>query len=126
VAAIDAGTARLAAQPSAGASHQGLVDDEVARLDFREPLERLDQRIRGCDPSPGAWAQLGDEPIRLFGCGIDARSDAGEEPGTVLTVDASGLRLAVRGGVLRLQKLRRAEGKVAASDSGLAPGDRLS
>lgn len=125
VAAIDAGTARLTAQSEEGASFQGLVDDEVARLDFGLSVADLDQRIRGCDPSPGAWARLGEETVRLFGCGIDSRSEGGERPGTVLSVDAAGLRLAVRGGVLRLQKVRGAAGKVSAADSGIAPGDRL-
>ena len=74
VAAIDAGTAQLTAQVEAGASHQGLIDEDVARLDFeKEEAAALDRRIRGCDPSPGAWARLGDEEIRLFWC--TSRSD---------------------------------------------------
>jgi hypothetical protein len=43
----------------------------------------------------------------------------------VLSVDASGLRLAARGGRLRIAKVRRGEAKRAAHESGLAPGDRL-
>jgi methionyl-tRNA formyltransferase len=125
VAAIDAGSARLEPQGGEGASFQGLVNDEAARLNFGLSLDQLDQRIRGCDPSPGAWAQLGEEPVRLFGCGIAGRQDSGEAPGTVLGVDESGLRLAAVGGVLCLQKVRRAAGKVSATDSGLRPGDRL-
>lgn len=125
VAAIDAGSARLEPQAGEGASFQGLVNDEAARLNFGLSIDQLDQRIRGCDPSPGAWAQLGEEPVRLFGCGIADRQDSGEVPGTVLGVDESGLRLAALGGVLLLKKVRRAAGKVPATDSGLRQGDRL-
>jgi len=115
VAAIDAGSARLEPQSSEGVSFQGLVDDAVARLDFAGDFETLDRHIRGCDPGPGAWAELDGETVRLFGCGIDSRTDSGKAAGTILEVGESGLGLAVRGGVLRIQKVRRKAGKVAAA-----------
>jgi methionyl-tRNA formyltransferase len=131
VAAIAAGTARLAPQAEDGASFQGLLDERGARLDFAVDAVALDRRIRGCDPQPGAWARLGDETVRLYGSALEADSRSGggaaggAEPGTVLSVDASGLRLAARGGRLRIAKVRRGEAKRAAHESGLAPGDRL-
>jgi hypothetical protein len=44
----------------------------------------------------------------------------------VLSIDESGLRLAVRGGVLQIQKLRIGGSKCAAHESDLRVGDRLS
>jgi hypothetical protein len=35
------------------------------------------------------------------------------------------MKLAVRGGVLRIQKVRRAAGKTSAAESGVIAGDRL-
>ena len=125
VAAIAAGTARLTPQAAEGASVQGLVDDAVARIDLSAGLEAVDGLIRGCDPSPGAWLELEGEPIRLFGCAIESGSETGEAPGTVLGVDGEGLVLAVRGGSLRIRKVRRGGGKVAAHESGVSPGQRL-
>ncbi|MEZ4334006.1 MAG: formyltransferase family protein [Myxococcota bacterium] len=138
VAAIADGTARLTPQAEAGASFQPLLDDAGARLDFAQSAEALDRRIRGCDPQPGAWARLGDEVVRLFGCRLEPVPDpAGPErmergdgadgtvPGTVLAVDADGLLLAARDGRLRIAKVRRGEAKRPAHASGLRPGDRL-
>lgn len=128
VAAIADGTARLSAQPEAGASFQGLLDEAAARLDFAaQDAAALDRRIRGCDPQPGAWARLGDEVVRLFGATLEAGGapDAGAAPGTIVEVGASGLRLAARGGVLRIAKVRRGERKGPAIESGLRAGDRL-
>lgn len=126
VAGIDAGTARLTPQRTEGASFQGLVDDEVARIDLSADVDAIDRRIRACDPSPGAWLMRDGVTWRLFGCGVESREAPGAEPGTVVGVESDGLRLAVRGGILRIQKLRGATGKVVASESGLAAGDRLS
>jgi methionyl-tRNA formyltransferase len=125
VAEIDAGTARLSPQSEEGASFQGLVDDEVARLDLAEDATLLDRRIRGCDPQPGAWLSLGEERIRLYGSRVESRSEPTEAPGSILAVVESGLLLAVRGGILRIQKVRRATGKCVAHESGLEAGDQL-
>ena len=66
VAAIDAGTAAFQVQDESQASHQGLVDDEVARLDWTRDVAELDRWIRGCDPQPGAWSLRGSDTIRCF------------------------------------------------------------
>ena len=126
VAAIDSGTASLRPQVPEGASFQGLVDEEVAALDLRADVDALDRRIRGCDPQPGAWLSLGEERIRLFGSRVESKTEASEPPGSILAVVESGLLLAVLGGVLRIQKVRRAAGKTLPHESGLEVGDRLS
>lgn len=131
VAAIAAGTARLWPQGEQGASFHGLLDDRAARLDFAADAGALDRRIRGCDPQPGAWARLGDEVVRLYGSALEPGGVAGDgtargvAPGTITAVDPSGLRLAARGGDLRIAKVRRGDAKRVAHESGLRPGDRL-
>ena len=53
-------------QSDSGASFQGLVDDEVARIDWSRDAEEVDRLIRGCDPQPGAHAGLDDARVRLY------------------------------------------------------------
>jgi methionyl-tRNA formyltransferase len=125
VAAVAGGTARYEPQSEAGASHQGLVDDEVARIDWSKPLAELDCHVRGCDPAPGARARWGERVVRLF----DARR-LGEAcdaaPGTVLRAEEGALVLAATGGALRVGRMRVDDAKKApAAESGLAAGDRL-
>jgi formyltetrahydrofolate dehydrogenase len=125
VAAIARGEAKLTPQPGEGASHQGLVDDEVARIDLGWDVDTVDRRIRGCDPSPGAWLEHAGSPLRLFGSAVTAREDRGVPAGTVIAVDEHGLELAVNGGSVRVQKIRTAKGKGPAAESGLVAGDVL-
>jgi methionyl-tRNA formyltransferase len=113
-------------QDEAQASFQGLVTDEVARLDWSKPAVELDRWIRGCDPNPGAHAQWQGETVRLFGGRLAPGEDAGAEPGTVLAPGEGGVRIAARGGVLEVAKLRVGAGpKQAAQEAGIAPGERL-
>lgn len=126
VAALAAGTATLTPQSERGASFQGLLEDGDARLDFAAEAAALDRRIRGCDPQPGAWAMLGNEIVRLYGSVLEPGAGAaGASPGTITAVEPSGLRLAARGGFVRISKVRRGDAKRPAHESGLKPGDRL-
>jgi len=131
---VQRGEARPQPQDERLASHQGLVDDEVARIDWQRPAAQLDCLLRGCDPNPGAHTRLEGETLRLFGCRLEepgepdaapAASAAAAAPGTVLSC-AQSLRIAAQGGVLRVARLRRAGGpKLPAAQSGIAPGAKF-
>jgi methionyl-tRNA formyltransferase len=124
---VATGRARPAPQDESRASFQGLVTDEVARLDWSKSAAELDRWVRGCDPNPGAHARWRGETVRLYGGRLAAQGDPGAAPGTVLAVAPEALRLAARGGVLEVAKLRVGEGgKVAAGAAGLGAGERLS
>ena len=124
VAAIDAGTAVLRAQSEADASHQGLVDDEVARLDFAKSAALLDHWIRGCDPQPGAWARRGDEVVRCFD-GVLAAGSPGAPAGTIVRADDGGVLLAARGGLVRVGRARLGDGAKQPAAEVLRVGDIL-
>ena len=130
VEAVDAGRARSAPQDAARATFQGLVTDADARIAWRRSAPAIDAQIRGCDPSPGAWAEHANgEPMRCF----DARLLAGEadaEPGTVMGIDDGRLVVAATGGRVAIGKLRIGEGPKAAAAAifaagGVEAGERL-
>ena len=129
VEAVASGSAEPTPQSEQGASFQGLVDDDVARVDWSRPGDEIDRLVRGCDPQPGAWAQLDGATVRLYGGRLEV-FDHSAEPGTILGTDENDGRLAIAaatGRVLSVQKVRLAGGaKMAARDAGLAKGDRLS
>ena len=125
VAGVDAGTLRYQPQDESLATFQGLVDAEVARIDWERDAVELDRLARGCDPNPGAWALRDGEPLRLFDSRlVDEASDAA--PGSVVGVVDGRLRIAARGGQLAIGRLRIGDGKkVPAGDAGLVEGERL-
>jgi methionyl-tRNA formyltransferase len=123
---VASGRATYTPQDEARASFQGLVTDDVARLDFTKGAVELDRWVRGCDPNPGAHASLRGETVRLFGSKLASRDESGAAPGTVLAVSKDALRIAARGGAIEVTKLRVGAGaKVAAGDAGIGAGDRL-
>jgi methionyl-tRNA formyltransferase len=125
---VASGRARYVPQDEAKASFQGLVGDAEARLDFARSAVELDRQIRGCDPSPGAFALRGAEPVRCFDGRLlpeDAASRAAA-PGTLLGVEDGRLRIAARGGCLAVGRVRVGAGpKQPVAEAPLRAGERL-
>ncbi len=99
-------------QPEAGVSYAHKIDKAEALVDWSQPAEAIGRRIRAFDPFPGAHSPLGGEGIKLWRYEIESYphpSDVG--CGTILSVDAAGVRVACGQGVLRLTELQRAGGK---------------
>ena len=125
VAAIDAGTAVLRAQSEVDASHQGLVDDATAQLDFAKSAAELDRWIRGCDPQPGAWARRGSDVVRCFDGSLAAESSTARA-GEVVRVEGGAAFVAARGGVVRIGRARVGDGAKQPAAEVLRVGDVLS
>jgi methionyl-tRNA formyltransferase len=124
VAAIDAGTAVLRAQNEADASHQGLVDDATARLDWTRSAAELDRCIRGCDPQPGAWARRGGEVVRCYDARLgdpSVRSAAG----TVARLDDGAALITAPGGAVRVGRVKVGDGAKQPAADVLRVGDVL-
>ena len=124
---IDAGNAQLSEQDERRATHQPLVGEEDARIDWTRSIVDIDRLIRGSDPNPGAHAVLErtGEIVRLY-AGRREDGNADLPPGTVIGLDGGRLRVAGRDGVLSVGKVRAGDGgKVAVDESLLVAGDRL-
>ncbi|MBP0438484.1 methionyl-tRNA formyltransferase [Tianweitania sediminis] len=117
----------LQAQPEEGVTYAAKISKGETRINWAEPAEAVDRRIRGLSPMPGAWCEMDHggrrERLKLL------RSEKGEgegEPGLLL--DDSG-NIACGTGAVRLLQVQRAGGKpVAMRDflQGLPAGvDRL-
>jgi methionyl-tRNA formyltransferase len=121
------GRARSRVQDESLATHQGLVDDSVAAIDLAKTAAEIDRLVRGCDPQPGAFLRHGGKPVRLFDAALEP--EAGESPGTVTRIEPAGLVIALRGGALRVARVRADGGKepahAFAARVGLEPGARL-
>jgi methionyl-tRNA formyltransferase len=127
---IARGTERPVPQDESLATHQGLVDDRVARIDLALPADVIDRLVRGCDPQPGAWLRAGELTVRLFDARLEPAARPGARPGTLVEIDERGLRIAFRGADLRVARVRADQSKepahAFAKRHALAPGSTLS
>ncbi len=148
LALMEVGAARETPQDDALATFCGLIKREDARVDWSADAERVARVIRAYDPKPGAFTNHGPIEVKLFG-GRPERSEgpasqgSGAEkqalrsaqgdsikPGTVLDVNADGLRVACGTDAVRIAAVLPAGRKrLAARDwvagRGVSVGDVL-
>ena len=124
-------------QPLEGVNYAHKIDKAEAALDWTLSADVLARRIRAFDPFPGMTVPLttasGVETLKLWQAVAEATEKTAEktdQPGTVLSADASGVRVACGEGQLCLTQLQRPGGKrLGAADflrgCPLQPGQRL-
>jgi methionyl-tRNA formyltransferase len=117
-----------------GMNYAHKIDKAEAALDWALSAEVLARRIRAFDPFPGMTVPLatdtGVETLKIWQAGAEGAALGASEPGTVLSADASGVRVACGQGQLCLTQLQRPGGKrLGAADflrgCPLQPGQRL-
>lgn len=101
-------------QPTEGITYAHKIEKTEAALDWALPADVLARRIRAFDPFPGVTVPLTHngqtEMLKLWAATAEPRS-AEMAPGTVVSADASGVRVACGQGQLCLTQLQRPGGK---------------
>jgi methionyl-tRNA formyltransferase len=104
-------------QPEAGVTYARKIEKAEAVIDWAQPAEEIERRIRAFDPVPGASGSMKGETIKLWRSRVACELPSRLDPGTVLRADAAGVAVACGSGVLCLTELQRPGGKrLAAAD----------
>jgi methionyl-tRNA formyltransferase len=108
------------AQPEQGATYAPKLGKEDGRLDWTQPAEALDRRIRAMSPWPGAFTALNGEPLRV----LSAEPASGRQapPGTVL--DDTLLVACGEGTALQLIRIQK-PGRAAMDSAAFLRGTRV-
>lgn len=131
-------------QPAEGVTMAPMLKKEDGLLDFTQSAVRLNDRVRGVTPSPGAYTMLGGEVLKIRKTAVaagDAGTGAGAEavgpgpgagkPGEILEVTRDGWVVATGEGRLVLQVVqlpgRKAQDAAEAARGlrGFGPGNVL-
>jgi methionyl-tRNA formyltransferase len=103
---LEQGAVQPRLQDHARATYAPKLTRETARVDWTLPAEQVARLIRGLDPKPGAWTDLDDQAVKLFGA---RAGSGGGTPGEVLQAD-SRLCIAAADGTVTVEEVQ-AEGK---------------
>ncbi len=131
---LEVGELRELPQDESLASYAPKLSREAARLEWSKPAEELGRWMRGCDPVPGAWTELGTARVKLFRPEVLTGVPGGArlaEPGTVVEADAAGGLVAATGrGLLRVHEVqpegrRRMESRAWIRGRGVRAGDQF-
>jgi methionyl-tRNA formyltransferase len=101
-------------QPLEGVTYAHKIEKSEAAIDWKQSAQVLAQRVRAFDPFPGMTLQWGDEVIKVWQAHVEPlplETSHHKVPGTLLSVQEEGLRVACAEGVLCLTQLQKAGGK---------------
>jgi methionyl-tRNA formyltransferase len=123
-----AGALQREPQDDSQSSYAPMMKKEDGRIDWHRSAVEIHNQIRGLDPWPGAYTTLNGELLKL--AGTSPQSGEGGLPGSIITADGSGVRIACGSGTLLVRVLQLAGRKrLAAADflrgCALAPGMAL-
>src|ERR1700750_2761668 len=63
---VKAGKAPRIKQDESKATYEGRCGPDNAHIDWGRPWQQIDRLIRGCNPAPGAWSNLGGHALPIF------------------------------------------------------------
>jgi methionyl-tRNA formyltransferase len=111
---IKDGHAPRIAQDESLSTYEPICRDEHAKVDFSKDASVVHNLIRGCDPQPGSYADADGRRIRLYEPSlqigqigqIGQAGAADASPGTIVSVDSDGMKIAVAGGIVTIKRAR--------------------
>jgi methionyl-tRNA formyltransferase len=92
-------------QDESQATYEGWMHEAEAQVHWAQPIDRIYDLVRACNPSPGAWTWMNGVKTRLY----DARRvrvhrfhDVAGHPGTIAAITDKSIAINVHGGRIEL------------------------
>jgi methionyl-tRNA formyltransferase len=102
---LKAGSLMPREQDETGVTFAPLLKKEDGLIDWTQSAIRIERRVRGFDPWPGAYSHIGDKLLKIHRARVLAADITGT-PGEVLRADAEGLWVATSSGILGLEEVQ--------------------
>ncbi len=81
-----------------------MMKKEDGLIDWKKSAVEIHNQVRGLDPWPGAYTYLDEEVLKIAATTVE--TDLSGEPGTILSADKSGVRIACGTGALVVGELQ--------------------
>ena len=92
-------------QPEHGITYAHKLSKADAQIDWSQPAEAIERRIRAFNPVPGAWRDYHGKPLKIWAAQAYPANGAA---GSVLQADKNGIQVACGSGSLLIQTLQPA------------------
>ncbi|NOR49661.1 MAG: methionyl-tRNA formyltransferase [Desulfuromonadales bacterium] len=101
-----AGTLQRHVQDNDQSTYAAMMKKEDGRINWNRPAVEVHNQIRGLDPWPGAYTSLNGELLKLARTSPEITT--GDNPGSIISTDNNGVRIACGTGSLLVRELQLA------------------
>ena len=102
---IENGKAVYTKQDDSKSTYAGMIAKQDGRIDFREPAEVTERKIRAFDPWPGAFCELDGKTMKIWKADVGGTESKGV-PGEVICADENGIAVKCGEGTLIIRELQ--------------------
>ena len=100
------------AQPTKGVTYASKISKTEARIDWNQPGNVIERRLRAFDPSPGCESTIDGETLKIWRAAVNTTaSNAAVVPGTIVAVSSERLTVQCGDGALDLITLQKPGGR---------------
>lgn len=103
---IEEGTARAEKQDDSLSTYAHMISKHDGKVSFERSPEEIERLIRGFDPWPGAFCDCGEIVMKLWKAQPLDEDTRGIQPGTVISADEKGMKVACGGRALMVTEIQ--------------------
>ena len=104
------GTLKRTPQDHDRATYAPMLKKKDGQIDWSQPAEKIERRIRGVTPWPGAYTFTDGMRLKIYSASV-LEQDSGVEPGTIIACSAGELHIAAGRGTLAIHEIQGESGK---------------
>ena len=91
------------------ATYEPPCDEIHAEIDWSQPAQVVYNRIRGCDPQPGAHSRIEGQMVQFYQAALVGASGEAS-PGQIMGISEGEVEVALNGGALKVRKMKSENG----------------
>ena len=114
---LEKGTITRTPQDDALATHAPMIHKETGHIDWSKGGQQIIDLMRGMYPGHGAYAVLGEEPLKMFWAEAENKSYPDAAFGEIVEVTKKDFAVKCGDGILRIKEVQARGGKKMAADA---------
>lgn len=114
---LEKGTITRTPQDDALATHAPMIHKETGHIDWGKGGQQIIDLMRGMYPGHGAYAVLGEEPLKMFWAEAENKSYPDAAFGEIVEVTKKDFAVKCGDGILRIKEVQARGGKKMATDA---------
>ncbi len=97
-------------QDDSKSSYASMLNKDIAKIDWNLSAEKIHNLIRGLNPWPIATTTYNNLTMKIYKSHVE-NVNSSKNPGTIISVDKSGIKVSTKEGILVIEKLQFPNGK---------------
>ena len=93
------------------ATYESWCKKSESKIDWNKSGEEIYNLIRGCNPQPGAWANIKSNEYSFYNTSFELNKNSKFLSGQIISINKNEIVISVIGGILKVSRIKSKQGK---------------